>query len=276
MIPDVIRAFERVPLALVDDPEITMRETFDDDAFAELVESIRVNGLQVPPIVERRGERYRVSAGHRRVTALRHLAAEFVLVDVREPGDMDAEAIKILENDDREKVNPAESALYLMRLFVERCQNDVDTLCTLTRRSRKYVDDRLRLLHGDDEIFSAVRARKIGLTVGKELNAITDVNFRRLALDDALKFGMTSAAAIDRRRTYNRMVEMGTRPGDGAVGAADSNPTPAMSEQLCHVCRKGDHPERLRWIIVHEHCELTFLEPAIAGARAVLAEMVRG
>lgn len=251
----VAREFRVVAVGLIDDPEIAMRETFDDEAFAELLQSIRDVGLQVPIIVEQRGERFRVIAGHRRITACRALDVGDVMCDVRQPGDVDGEAIKILENDDREKVNAAESAIYIHRLYTERCHNDVDEVCTLTRRSRRYIEDRLNLVIGDAEIFEAVKARQLSLSVAKELNGIKDLGYRRMHLDTARKFGMTTAAAKDARKSANFALEQGAKQ----VPAAGSADTPAFvaqpSQHACYICHSSDKPERMRYVVVHEFCD---------------------
>ena len=165
MIPIVQRNVRELDLELLDEPELAMRDSLDDVKFDELVDSIRLNGVQVPLIVEQRGARYLISAGHRRWLACKKLGASTVPCDVRQPGELDTEAIKIIENDDREKANPAETALYLQRLLDRRAHGDVEALCAIVRRPRKYVEDRLVLFHGDADVFDALRQRKIGLGV---------------------------------------------------------------------------------------------------------------
>lgn len=268
MIPLVARTVEEIPLALIDDPEIAMRDTFDDEQFQELVDDIRANGVQVAIIVERRGDRFRVAAGHRRVTACRALKAATVPCDIREPGLLDAEAIKVLENDVRENVNAAEAALYLARLYVERCDSDVDRVCALVRRSRKYVEDRLVLLHGDPEVFAALKAKRIRIGVALELNAITDRGYRLLHLDNALRHGLTTDAARQARRDANRAVEMGARGADTSALPVPDFSAPAEARNVCTVCLGSDHPERMRWVPVHEHCQLAVLEKLLAPFRA--------
>ena len=270
---DVVHDQRRVPLALVDDPEVPMRDQFDDEAFAELRDSIRENGLQVMPIVEQRGDRYRIVAGHRRIEACRQLGVDELTVDVRQPSDMDAEAIKIIENDEREKVNAADAAIYLERLFLERCHNDVDELCALTRRNRKYVDERLKLRYGDEQVFAAVKARKIGLGVARELNRIADVGYRHMYLDLALKEGMTEDTAKDKRRKFEQMVQRSTLTKDLGRENVVVVPGPINTDHVCHVCRLSNHPERMRWITVHDHCDLAHLEPLLGPIREHYAAM---
>lgn len=267
MIPIVTRHVREIPVGLLDDPEIAMRDTFDDEAFRELVQSIAVNGIQVPLIVEQRGDRYRICAGHRRVTAARVLEAVTVPCDVRQPGELDAEAIKILENDEREAVNVGDAALYLQRLFLGRCEHDVDKLCALTKRTRRYVEDRLLLLEGDTDVLEALKQGRISFGVAKELNQIADVGYRRLHLDNALKYGLTIAAAKDARKQANFAVEQGAKQTDSSTTAIVESAAPAPSAYTCYICQRGDHVERMRYVMVHEHCDLAIGQRVLAGFR---------
>lgn len=267
MIPVVARNVREIPVGLIDDPEIAMRDTFDDEAFRELVQSIAVNGIQVPLIVEQRGGRYRVSAGHRRITAARVLEAVTVPCDVRQPGELDAEAIKILENDDREEVNAGDAALYLQRLFVEKCGHDVDQVCALTKRTRRYVEDRLLLLEGDPEILEALKARRIAFGVAKELNQVKDLGYRRLHLENALKYGMTIAAAKDARKQSNFALDQGAKLADTSTASSAGVEVAQPSAYVCYICQRGDHVERMRYVMVHEHCDLAIGQRVLAGFR---------
>ena len=274
MIPVVAHDVREIPIELVDDPELTMRETFDDEKFLELVDDIKANGVQVPLIVERRGDRYRVCAGHRRITACRRLGASTVPCDVREPGALDAEAIKILENDVREQVNAAEGAMYLARLYVERCHEDVDELCALVRRSRRYVEDRLLVWSGDAEILEALKARQIGLGVALELNGISNAMWRRGGLDIAVRSGMTMAAAKQYKRDANRAAAGQTPATDTSASGDATAAAPITANEMCYVCARSDHPERMRWIRVHEHCDLAILERLVMPFRTAEAEVL--
>ena len=276
MIPIVQREYREVPIAVIDQPAYLMRPVVDNAAFRELCDDIRVNGIQVALIVERVGERFRLAAGMRRLTAAKTIGAETVPCDIREPGVLDAEAIKVLENDVRENANPADTAAYLMRLFTERCGEDVDQVCALVKRSRPYVEDRLILFAGDEAVFEALRAGQVRLGVALELNKITDAGYRAMYLNDAIRFGMTRDVAKDLRLRANRAV---TAPEGAAAAAAEAiaeQINPESPANVCTVCGKSDHRERMRWIVVHEHCDLSFLQPMIANFRERLGQAVSG
>jgi ParB/RepB/Spo0J family partition protein len=273
VIPIVTRPFDcEIPIALVDPPLISMRSAHDSQQYQQLKESIQANGIQVLLIVERRDGRYRIAAGETRWLIAKELGAASVPCDVREPGVLDEEAIKVLENDDREAVNAADAANYLARLYVERCGQDVDQVCALVKRTRGYVENRLSLFQGDAEILEAVGRGDIGLGVAIELNKIVNVGYRKMHLYRALGEGMTEAAARKARQQSNFATGEGTAPKVPDAPAVDVAATPAEARYVCTVCLGSDHPERMRWITVHEHCQLAILEKILAPFRAAQVE----
>lgn len=275
MIPKVTRAVREIPVGLIDDPELAMRDTFAGPEFDELKASIATNGIRVALIVVKRGERYRLVAGHRRLCAARELRAVTVPCDVQEIPDDDLEFVKVLENEDRQEVNAGDAAVYFMRLFRERCGEDVDRLCAMVRRNRRYVEDRLLLFSGDEEVFNALKAGRISFGVAKELNQILDVGYRRLHLDNALKYGMTIAAAQENRKAANFAVEQGAKQPIAQPVDESSSAAAAPSPYVCYICGRSDHVERMRYMMVHEHCDLAIGQRVLAGFKEPDAEPVK-
>src|SRR5207244_9622011 len=108
--------FEQVPLALVDEPDMAVRQSFDPVALDELTDSIRSYGVIQPLALVRTGERYRVACGHRRSIAAVLAGREMVPAMIYPEGSPLEEVIKNHENTRREKVNPADEALHFKRL----------------------------------------------------------------------------------------------------------------------------------------------------------------
>lgn len=263
MIPLVKREVREIPVELIDDPEHAMRETFDEDDLRELLEDVRINGVQVPLIVTPTGQRYRVIAGHRRISVARALRAVTVPCDVREPGDVDEEAIKILENDVREQVNAAEAGAYLMRLFETRANHDIDVLCSIVRRSRSYVDDRLLLVQGDADVLVALKSKRITFAVAKELNRVKDVGYRRLYLQNAID-GQASAKVVKKWRDQLELLagaQPATPSGDNSGAVVELEPPP--SHLACICCKMVENTNRLKLVYVHDYCELAILDKAL-------------
>lgn len=263
MIPVIARDVREIRVVLIDDPELAMRETFEEDDLQELIDDIRVNGVQIPLIVEPFGDRYRVIAGHRRITAARALGAETVPCDVRAPSEMDVEAIKILENDVREQVNAAEAGVYLKRLFETRAEHDIDKLCAIVRRSRSYVEDRILLVEGDTEVLRAVRKKLITFAVAKELARVKDVGYRRLYLQNAIEGGASAKVVHSWREKLELLsgAQPAREPGDADAAALVTEPAPAHLACVC--CRIVENTNRLKLVYLHDYCELAVLDKAL-------------
>src|SRR5713101_9360677 len=117
--------FRRVETARVLPPLNPARETFSEEALADLVASIPVVGIINPLTVEQEGENFRVHAGHRRLVAAQALSLPVVPCMIYAPGCAPGTAIKHHENKARESLNPAEEARYFHRVLESECGGDV-------------------------------------------------------------------------------------------------------------------------------------------------------
>ena len=87
------------------------RQTFDDAAIAELADSIRQHGLIQPIVVRYTGTNYQIVAGERRWRACRMLGMSDVPVVIKELDDSQTAQIALIENIQREDLNPVEEAM---------------------------------------------------------------------------------------------------------------------------------------------------------------------
>lgn len=248
--------FQLVPYALLDEPEIAARETMDDQAMLDLVESIRKIGLLQPLGVVKSGERYRISYGHRRYKACGLVPLDPVPCMVFPEGTDDEEALKVAENNDREELNVGEEALYLNDLLERRCGADVDRLCAYVKKKRQWVEDRLLLLNGDIEVLQALRDRRIKFAVAKELNKVADLGARRQFLDAALRGGATGAL-IRRWREEHEAFQARQSPASGDTDPAAPTPVvqPADSPMRCVDCGSADDFHEMELLYIHRSCK---------------------
>lgn len=252
--PAAARHFANVDLALIDDPELPARASMNEDKLEELAKSIREIGVAEPLILVKRGERYEVVAGHRR--RLASLRAELVTVPAMiAPDDPKTlEAIKLHENTKREDLNPGEEAIYFAQLLDGLAGGDTDALAELVKETRYYVESRLALLRGDEEVFAALSKGEINLAVANELNRIDDLGYRRSFLDAALKGGATAKLVREWRQGYER-----TRAGNPQIGTeggapASSSLQPAGSALNCHLCDSSDDHHTFILVYLHPSC----------------------
>ncbi|MGC9456229.1 MAG: ParB/RepB/Spo0J family partition protein [Halothiobacillaceae bacterium] len=138
------------------------RLTFDEQALAELADSIRAQGVIQPVVLRRRSGEYELIAGERRWRAAQLAGLERVPAVVREIDDAQAAAIALIENLQRENLNPVEQAQAMHRLVDEFSlthQQVADMLGT----SRPAVSNALRLLELAPEVQEMLRGRQLDM-----------------------------------------------------------------------------------------------------------------
>lgn len=253
-----------IPLSLIDEPELPMRESMDDQRLAELAQSIRDNGVVQPITVRRVVDRFEVVAGHRRTVASRMAGLVEVPCIVRDVDAAEVEQLKIAENNDRDDVNPADEASYLAELLTRHCHDDTDELAAFVKRSRQYVEGKLLLLRGHPDVFAAVRAGQIPQSVAHVLNQFGDDAGIKMHLESA-KSGATARVVKqwlqDYRnfRTNNPPEAAPAPPSDGGVSVA-----PVYVGPVCECCKVNEESVHLVAIYVHDYCY-----------RAVLLKLLR-
>lgn len=268
LIPSLRRAtFDELPVALLLPPLNPSRETFDEVALADLLESIPKLGIFQPLIVEPEGEQYRIWAGHRRFIAAGVLGLVKVPCMIYPNGTDMATAVQHHENRTRESVNPAQEARYFGRLLDGQCGGDVDVLCELTREVRPYVETRLILLRGHEEVLDALGNDVIGIGVAGELNKITDHPSMLMYLDAAIKGGASVRMVREWVNGWKHTQQFSTEIAAGPAGAGGPIlPTPT-TEMICCCCGKSTHPYHMRILWVHETCKELFLDDTLARLR---------
>ena len=154
------------------------RKQFDEDALMELSESIKQYGILQPLLVSDKGGFYEIIAGERRWRAAKLAGLKEVPVIVKEFTDQQIVEISLIENIQREDLNPIEEAMAYKRL-IEEFHMKQDGIAVRVSKSRTAVPNSLRLLKLDervqqmliDEMISAGHARAILAITDKEKQA---------------------------------------------------------------------------------------------------------
>jgi ParB family chromosome partitioning protein len=153
---------------LIDPGAMQPRVRFDQNKLQELAQSIRSNGVVQPLLVRRRGDRYELVAGERRWRAAKLAGLKKVPVVVRQIADEKILEIALIENIQRENLNPIEEA-QAYKSLIEKIGLTQELLAQRVGRDRSYITNYLRLLKlpGDiqvllqDERISAGHARTL-------------------------------------------------------------------------------------------------------------------
>jgi len=138
-------------LDTIDANPLQPRKRFDDDKLKQLSESIKEDGVLQPVVVRRKGARYELVMGERRLQAARLAGAASVPAVVKDVRDADSLRLAIVENIQRENLNAVEVANAYRQLIASFGLSQSD-LAQLVGRDRSSVANTLRLLNLPDEV----------------------------------------------------------------------------------------------------------------------------
>ena len=142
---DPPRGPQELPLSDIAANPTQPRKRFDQTALEELAATIRTHGVLTPVVVRKSAEGYQVIAGERRVRAAKLAGLTHIPAIVREAGDGQALEMALVENLQREDLNPVESAEAYQRL-VEEFGLSQEAVAARVGRDRSTVANALRLL----------------------------------------------------------------------------------------------------------------------------------
>ncbi|MDE6550619.1 MAG: ParB/RepB/Spo0J family partition protein [Clostridia bacterium] len=137
---------EEIEIGLIDTNPDQPRKNFDKDALAELAKSISLYGVIQPIIVAPKGGRYEIIAGERRYRATQQAGLAKIPAIVRDYDDMERKEIALIENLQREDLNPIEEAMAYKTLMGQYNLTQ-EELATKLGKGRPTVANSLRLLH---------------------------------------------------------------------------------------------------------------------------------
>ncbi len=136
------------------------RTHFDEASLESLAESIRSHGVVQPLLVRRRGDGYELIAGERRWRAAKLAGLTRVPVVVKEVPDESLLEIALIENIQRENLNPIEEAQAYKKL-IETVGLTQEALASRVGRDRSYITNYLRLLRLPDDLQQLVKEGRL-------------------------------------------------------------------------------------------------------------------
>ena len=153
------------------------RKDFDDESLQELANSVREHGVLQPILVRPIDNGYQIVAGERRWRAARLAGLTSVPVNIREMSDFDAMSIALVENLQREDLNPIEEAEGYRNLANATGWTQ-EQIAKRVGRSRPAVANALRLLSLPDEVIDLLRTGKLTTGHAKAILSIADDSTR--------------------------------------------------------------------------------------------------
>ncbi len=160
-------------ISLIDNNTEQPRKKFDPNSLEELAQSIREYGVVQPIIVVAKGKRYTIVAGERRFRASKIAGCKTIPAVIRDYTDMQIKEIALLENIQREDLNPIETARALNELMQEFNWTQ-EVISQKFGKSRPAIANTLRLLSLSAPVIKMVEEGKLSAGHARSLVVVTD------------------------------------------------------------------------------------------------------
>ena len=188
--PVPAEAVAHPPIDLIDPNPHQPRRVFQQDRLQELAQSIASNGIIQPLIVRKRGERYQIVAGERRWRAARLAGLERVPVIVNEVSDEHLLEVTLVENIQREDLNPIETAIAFDRLARELSLNH-EQIGKRTGKDRTTIANFIRLLQLPEDLQQLVAERRLSAGHARSLLSLPSGELQREVAEKAVAQGLS-------------------------------------------------------------------------------------
>ena len=216
-----------VDIDLIEPSPYQPRTHFREEALAELAQSIRASGIIQPLVLRRVGSRFQLLAGERRWRAAQRAGLNRLPAVIREVSDEAALEITLVENIQREDLNPIEEARAFERL-IDEFHLTQEEVATKTGKDRATIGNATRLLRLEKPILELIEDGSLSAGHGRALLSITDPQLR-LALSQRAAHGRMTVRQLE--RSASRRVRL--QASEVAELKLDAN-TRAAIEQIEH------------------------------------------
>lgn len=181
----------RIPASQVDPNPYQPRMAFDNDSLEELAESIRTFGLIQPISVRKRPDgRYQIISGERRFRACRLAGMDVIPAYIRATDDQGMLEMAIVENIQRQDLDPIEVAMSYQRL-IDECHLTQERMAQRVGKKRASVANYLRLLKLPAKVQHDLKAGLLSTGHAKVLLGVEDPHIQELLCDLTIKDGLS-------------------------------------------------------------------------------------
>lgn len=164
-----------IALDKIDRNEDQPRKNFDEVALSELVNSIRIHGVITPIILVEKGDRYMIIAGERRWRASKRAGLKTIPAIVRNYTKEQIREISLIENLQREDLNPIETATAIKELM-EECDYTQEKVAERIGKSRTLVTNTLGLLTLPQPVIDLISTGRLSAGHAKVLISLNDTD----------------------------------------------------------------------------------------------------
>jgi ParB family chromosome partitioning protein len=167
-----------IDIDLIEPNTAQPRNSFDDNKIEELAQSIRANGILQPVLVRRKGGKYQLIAGERRWRAAQRAGLAKVPAVVRDVADDKLLELALIENIQRDDLNPIEEA-FAYKNLIETLGLTQELVAQRVGRDRTYITNYLRLLRLPEDVQQLLVEGQISAGHARALLGVDDADIQR-------------------------------------------------------------------------------------------------
>jgi ParB family chromosome partitioning protein len=219
-----------IDVDLIDANPQQPRTRFADASLEELAQSIRMNGVVQPIVVRRNGGRYQIVAGERRWRASQRAELRKIPAVIKEVSDEKLLEIALVENIQRQELNPIEEAKAYRKL-IDSIGLTQEQVAERVGKERTVITTAMRLLRLPDEIQREIEQGALTAGHGRALLMVDDRSAQRAAANSAIDNGWSV------RETERAVKKLATSPRGAATKPArstDANVKSAETKLMRH------------------------------------------
>jgi ParB family chromosome partitioning protein len=185
-----------IAIELIDPSPLQPRSVFDDGKLDELAKSIRTNGVVQPVLLRRKGSRFELIAGERRWRAAELAGLIKIPAVIRSVSDDKVLEIALIENIQREDLNPIEEARAYKKL-IETLGLTQETVGERVGRDRSYITNYLRLLKLPEDLQELLQTGRISTGHARTLLGVDQPDIQRRIARRIIEHGLSVRATED-------------------------------------------------------------------------------
>jgi ParB family chromosome partitioning protein len=223
--------YQEILISQIEPSPYQARKEISDEQLRELSESIRNEGLLQPIVVRKSGEKYQLIAGERRWRAFQLLKLKSIPARIAEATNASAATLGLIENLQREGLNPMEEAMGFASL-VRDFDLTQETAATRVGKSRASVANALRLLSLDGEIQGYLSKGLLSTGHAKVILGVEDASHRLILARRVISEGLSVRATEKLASSVKGQGAKGAPSKKKGVTAADAAAVDGIQRRL--------------------------------------------
>lgn len=260
-----------VPIDLIDPSGLQPRSVFDDAKLDELARSITANGVVQPVLIRRKGTRFELIAGERRWRAAQRAGLTKVPAIIRNVSDEKLLELALIENIQREDLNPIEEAR-AYKMLIESVGLTQETVAERVGRDRSYVTNYLRLLRLPGDLQELLQSGRLSTGHARTLLGVSEVDAQRRIARSIIEQDLSVRATerlvrqLAERPLRTRRTTSGANEKDANVRAAEGKLRRHFGTQVRIVQSEGAGPGKIE-MEYYNRADLDRLYLLLMGSR---------